>query len=478
MTCLKSDIDSVYDYILDHGSISLTLTVLSSVNVGILSILIICTILSAFFSMSETAISAVSEAKIKTLVEDRVAGSKKALYCIEHYDKTLTTLVVGNNIVNTLMSVLAVTFFASIFTTLDDNAISILATIIITVVLLIFGEILPKTIGKKFNEKIVLVVCPIVWALSYVMFIIVIPFMGLQKLVTGKSSAEHNVDEDELGSILDTMEEEGQIESDEREMIKNVFDLNDQTVEDIMVPRVDMVAISVDSTAEEAKELFLENHFSRIPVYKEDKDHIVGILYERDFYEKLLTDPEHASIENSMRKPKFVNKTMTVDRLINELQVSKTHIAIVSGEYNDTLGIVTMEDALEELVGEIYDEHDEGSVKYSMIHKINDNQYIIDGDCEVDELFDTLDIGDEPDESKVSSWIFESQEELPKTGDKMTYIACYTQPGEDGEYKDYAKKLEFEIVKVQERRIEKVRLTISDATDEEVEEKQNNEDLD
>lgn len=462
---------------LDTQSVYLTLTVLASVNGGILSILIICTILSAFFSMSETAISAVSEAKIKTLVEDQVKGSKKALYCIEHYEQTLTTLVVGNNIVNTLMSVLAVTFFAQIFTNLDDNMISILATVIITVILLIFGEILPKTLGKKFSEKISLIVCPIIWFLNYLLFIIVLPFRGLQRLVTGKSGTEHNVDEDELGSILDTMEEEGQIESDEREMIKNVFDLNDQTVEDIMIPRVDMVALDIDTSIEDAKNLFLDTHYSRVPVYKEDKDHIVGILYERDFYEKLLKDPENVTIEGSMRKPKFVNKTMTVDRLINELQVSKTHMAIVSGEYNDTLGLVTMEDALEELVGEIYDEHDEGSVKYSMIHKINENQYIIDGDCDVDELFDTLNIGDVPDETKVSSWVFESQEDLPKVGDKMTYIATYTQENENGEYQDYAKKLSFEVVKVDERRIEKVRLNILDATEEEINEK-NKEDLD
>lgn len=462
---------------LDTQSVYLTLTILASVNGGILSILIICTILSAFFSMSETAISAVSEAKIKTLVEDQVKGSKKALYCIEHYEQTLTTLVVGNNIVNTLMSVLAVTFFAQIFTNLDDNMISILATVIITVILLIFGEILPKTLGKKFSEKISLIVCPIIWFLNYLLFIIVLPFRGLQRLVTGKSGTEHNVDEDELGSILDTMEEEGQIESDEREMIKNVFDLNDQTVEDIMIPRVDMVALDIDTSIEDAKNLFLDTHYSRVPVYKEDKDHIVGILYERDFYEKLLKDPENVTIEGSMRKPKFVNKTMTVDRLINELQVSKTHMAIVSGEYNDTLGLVTMEDALEELVGEIYDEHDEGSVKYSMIHKINENQYIIDGDCDVDELFDTLNIGDVPDETKVSSWVFESQEDLPKVGDKMTYIATYTQENENGEYQDYAKKLSFEVVKVDERRIEKVRLNILDATEEEINEK-NKEDLD
>jgi CBS domain containing-hemolysin-like protein len=340
-----------------------------------------------------------------------------------------------------------------------------------TVVLLIFGEILPKTIGKKYNEKVSLIVAPIIWLLSYIIYPIVIPFRFLQKIITGrKSETEPHVDEDELGSILDTMEEEGSIEADEREMIKNVFDLNDKTVEDIMVPRVDMVALDVESTIDDAKKLFFENHYSRIPVYKEDKDHIVGILYERDFFSALLAGTNDVTIESCMRKAKFVNKTMTVDRLIKELQISKMHMAIVSGEYNDTLGLVTMEDALEELVGEIYDEHDEGSVKYSMIHKIKENQYIVDGDCDVDELFDKLDIGDAPDETKVSSWIFESQEELPKPGDKMTYIASYTQEDEDGQYQDYAKKLLFEVIVVDERRIEKVRLTITDATDEEVEE--------
>jgi CBS domain containing-hemolysin-like protein len=484
MTVLYIHSPSSLDYKLDHGSWPLALTnffneasnvvaepKIAHVNVGILIVIIICTILSAFFSMSETALSSISEAKVKTLVEDRKPGSKKALFCIEHYEKILTTILVGNNIVNTAMSVIAVTFFMQIFVKTSESLVNLYATIIMTVVLLIFGEILPKTIGKKYNEKVSLIVAPIIWLLSYIIYPIVIPFRFLQKIITGrKSETEPHVDEDELGSILDTMEEEGSIEADEREMIKNVFDLNDQTVEDIMVPRVDMVALDVESTIDDAKKLFFENHYSRIPVYKEDKDHIVGILYERDFFSALLAGTNDVTIESCMRKAKFVNKTMTVDRLIKELQISKMHMAIVSGEYNDTLCLVTMEDALEELVGEIYDEHDEGSVKYSMIHKIKENQYIVDGDCDVDELFDKLDIGDAPDETKVSSWIFESQEELPKPGDKMTYIASYTQEDEDGQYQDYAKKLLFEVIVVDERRIEKVRLTITDATDEEVEE--------
>lgn len=429
--------------------------------------------------MSETALNSISEAKVKTLIESRVTGSKKTLYCIENFDRTLTTILVGNNIVNTAMSVLAVTLFSQIFETLSSDQISLVATIIMTVLLLIFGEILPKTIGKKWNEKIALIVAPIIWALSYVLYPIVIPFRLLQKIVTGKKKEDEvSVDESELGSILDTMEEEGSIESDEREMIKNVFDLNDQTVEDIMIPRIDMVAIDVDSSIEEAENVFFESNYSRIPVYEEDKDHIVGILYERDFYSALLKNKDNVSIKAIMRKAKFVNKTLTVDKLIRELQVSKMHMAIVSGEYNDTLGLVTMEDALEELVGEIYDEHDEGSVKNTFIHPIEENVYIVDGDCGVDELFEELNIGDCPDETKVSSWVFESHDELPKVGDTMIYIASYTKEDEEGNYKDYAKKLTFEVVRVLERRIEKVRLTITDATEEEVSEFEKNEDSD
>ncbi len=451
-----------------------------ALNAGLLTVLIILTLFSAFFSMSETALSSVSEAKIKTLVEDRVTGSRKTLHCIENYEKTLTTILVGNNIVNTALSVLAVGFFARIFVTLDDSMISFLATVIMTIVLLIFGEILPKTFGKKYCEKVSLLVGPVIWGLSFILYPVVIPFRILQKGVTGrKKDVEVHVDEDELDTILDTMEEEGSLEADERVLIKNALDLNDQTVEDIMIPRVDMVAIDVESSVEDAKNLFLESNFSRIPVFEEDKDHIVGILYERDFFSALLKSDSEVSIQKVMRKAKFVNKTLTVDKLIKELQVSKMHMAIVSGEYNDTLGLVTMEDALEELVGEIYDEHDLGSVKNKLIHKINDDTYVIDGDCDVDQLFDELNIGDCPDESKISTWIFESQEDLPKVGDKMVYIASYTQEDEEGKYTDYAKKLTFEIIRVDERRIEKVRLVISDASEEEVEAyKEENEDSD
>lgn len=417
--------------------------------------------------MTETVFASVSEAKIKNYVEERKTGAKKALFCVEHFDRTLTTLLVGNNIVNTALSTFALTFFMGFIRT---GNLELISTAIITIVLLIFGEITPKTIGKKYNDKLVLFLAPIIYVISYILLPISIIFMGIQKIFTGKKNNDSQVNESELETILDTMVEDGEIEDDEHEYIKNVFDLNDRTVDEIMVPRVDMVAIEDTTSIDEVKNIFIREQYSRIPVYHEDKDHIIGIIYERDFFEAMAKNIELKNVKQLMRNVLFVNKKMTVDALIKTLQESKTHMAIVSGEYNDTLGLVTMEDALEEIVGEIYDEHDEGSVKQKLITKINDNTYMVDGDMFVSDMFEEIGLGEAPEgASKLSTWMFESQEDLPKIGDKMTYISCFTDQNENGEYEDYAKKIVLEIVEVDDRRIETVKVTVDDATEEEVE---------
>lgn len=440
---------------------------LLAINGGLLALLIIFVLFSAFFSMTETVFASISEAKIKNYVEERRTGAKKALYCVEHFDRTLTTLLVGNNIVNTALSTFALTFFMGFIKT---GNLELISTAIITIVLLIFGEITPKTIGKKYNDRLVLFLAPIIYVISYILFPISIIFMGVQKLFTGKKNNDSQVNESELETILDTMVEDGEIEDDEHEYIKNVFDLNDRTVEEIMIPRVDMVAIEDTASIEDVKNIFIREQYSRIPVYHEDKDHIIGIVYERDFFEAMAKNIELKNVKQLMRNVLFVNKKMTVDALIKTLQESKTHMAIVSGEYNDTLGLVTMEDALEEIVGEIYDEHDEGSVKQKLITKINDNTYMVDGDMFVSDMFEEIGLGEAPEgASKLSTWMFESQEDLPKIGDKMTYISCFTDQNEEGEYEDYAKKIILEIVEIDDRRIETVKVTVSDATEEEVE---------
>lgn len=448
-------------------SLSVPSVSILTINGGLLALLIILVLFSAFFSMTETVFASVSEAKIKNYVEERKTGAKKALFCVEHFDRTLTTLLVGNNIVNTALSTFALTFFMGFIRT---GNLELISTAIITIVLLIFGEITPKTIGKKYNDKLVLFLSPIIYVISYILLPISIIFMGIQKIFTGKKNNDSQVNESELETILDTMVEDGEIEDDEHEYIKNVFDLNDRTVEEIMVPRVDMVAIEDTTSIDEVKNIFIREQYSRIPVYHEDKDHIIGIIYERDFFEAMAKNIELKNVKQLMRNVLFVNKKMTVDALIKTLQESKTHMAIVSGEYNDTLGLVTMEDALEEIVGEIYDEHDEGSVKQKLITKINDNTYMVDGDMFVSDMFEEIGLGEAPEgASKLSTWMFESQEDLPKIGDKMTYISCFTDQNENGEYEDYAKKIVLEIVEVDDRRIETVKVTVDDATEEEVE---------
>lgn len=448
-------------------SLSVPSVSILTINGGLLALLIILVLFSAFFSMTETVFASVSEAKIKNYVEERKTGAKKALFCVEHFDRTLTTLLVGNNIVNTALSTFALTFFMGFIRT---GNLELISTAIITIVLLIFGEITPKTIGKKYNDKLVLFLAPIIYVISYILLPISIIFMGIQKIFTGKKNNDSQVNESELETILDTMVEDGEIEDDEHEYIKNVFDLNDRTVEEIMVPRVDMVAIEDTTSIDEVKNIFIREQYSRIPVYHEDKDHIIGIIYERDFFEAMAKNIELKNVKQLMRNVLFVNKKMTVDALIKTLQESKTHMAIVSGEYNDTLGLVTMEDALEEIVGEIYDEHDEGSVKQKLIAKINDNTYMVDGDMFVSDMFEEIGLGEAPEgASKLSTWMFESQEDLPKIGDKMTYISCFTDQNENGEYEDYAKKIVLEIVEVDDRRIETVKVTVDDATEEEVE---------
>lgn len=448
-------------------SLSVPSVSILTINGGLLALLIILVLFSAFFSMTETVFASVSEAKIKNYVEERKTGAKKALFCVEHFDRTLTTLLVGNNIVNTALSTFALTFFMGFIRT---GNLELISTAIITIVLLIFGEITPKTIGKKYNDKLVLFLAPIIYVISYILLPISIIFMGIQKIFTGKKNNDSQVNESELETILDTMVEDGEIEDDEHEYIKNVFDLNDRTVEEIMVPRVDMVAIEDTTSIDEVKNIFIREQYSRIPVYHEDKDHIIGIIYERDFFEAMAKNIELKNVKQLMRNVLFVNKKMTVDALIKTLQESKTHMAIVSGEYNDTLGLVTMEDALEEIVGEIYDEHDEGSVKQKLITKINDNTYMVDGDMFVSDMFEEIGLGEAPEgASKLSTWMFESQEDLPKIGDKMTYISCFTDQNGNGEYEDYAKKIVLEIVEVDDRRIETVKVTVDDATEEEVE---------
>ena len=441
-------------------------------------IMLICIFLSAFFSMSETAFSSANVVKLKSLVEDRKSGAKKALQMAEDFDKTVTTLLIGNNIVNTALSTVAVGFFIKLG--IAEQWVNLISTLVITIILLIFGEILPKTIAKNNPEAVAVKVAYIIYTLQLIFYPFVMCFRGLQKLVTKKGSDDEKktFDEEEFNILINEMEESGTIEDDEASIIKNVLDLKERSVSDLMVPRIDMIAINYNSTLDEVKQFLMEVNYSRIPVYKTDKDHIIGILYVRDFFPALVKNPR-LSWKKLIRPVRFVSSQMKVDDLIMDLQKSKTMIAIVSGEYGDVQGLVTMEDALEELVGEIYDEHDIAGEDDILFTEVEENTYLVDADMYVDDLFERLHIGDVPEDvpSKLSGWLFAKCESIPEVGFTMTYIACYTMTSDEtDDYEDYAKALDISIAEVDGRRIQRIKVSVRDATEEEIEQYQKEDD--
>ncbi|MCR5231108.1 MAG: hemolysin family protein [Acholeplasmatales bacterium] len=431
--------------------------------------MVLLVLLSAFFSMSETAFSSVSDVKLRVAIEERKGGAKKALSLYESFDKTLITLLIGNNLVNVALSTLAVLWFAYLIGNQDIQ--SLVSTVVVTIVLLIFGEIVPKMIAKRNPERIATRVAWLVYIISIILYPFVLFFLGIQKLLSKKNAEEESMQEDELEVAIDQMEDTGAIEHDEADLMRKTLDLNDRSVKDIMTPRVKMEVLDSRSTLEEVKEFMMDNAYSRIPVFKQDKDHMIGVLYVRDFFPALIKNPK-LNWKRLIRPVKFVAATMKVDALIQEFQESKNHLAMVIGEYGEVIGLVTLEDAMEELFGEIYDEHDILGEDDLVFEKQEDGSYLVDADMFVDEAFEKLELGGLPDDipAKLSGWLFEKCEDLPEVGYSFDYLAIYTmEDQETGEYKDYAKMVTLSVAEVKDRRISLVKITLRDATEEEIE---------
>lgn len=426
-------------------------------------LIVVLLVFSAFFSGSETAFSSCSETRIQLLAEQGKKGAKTAMKLINNFGETLSTLLIGNNLVNIANTTVATVLFAKLI--LNPGLSGVVSTVVMTIVVLIFGEIMPKVFAKKHPEAVAIKVAPIVNFLYYLFLPLNAFFMGLQRLVAGKP-VENVTTEEELETIVEEMANQGVIEDEEVDMIHSVLDLNDREVSEIMVPRIDMVAISVDMDLDSIKRTFFEQKFSRIPVYQDDKDNIIGILHERDFFTKLIKG-QKINIKNIVRPAKYVSKAMKVSDLIEELQNCKSHMAIVSGEYGETAGIVTMEDALEELVGEIYDEHDD--VAEAPIKKISENEYVVNADMYLEELFDTLEVGKAPESnySKISGWLYDLNEDIPSVGDQYKYTAEFLLHDDDHDYEEVKKVLTFTIKEVEERRIKTVFVKVEDYVEEE-----------
>ena len=379
-------------------------------------------LLSAFFSSTETAFSSVSKIRLKNLADNGNKKAKTALYVAERYSKALTTILVGNNIVNIANSALATVFFVNIFGEAQGTVIS---TVVITIVVLIFGEVLPKNIAIDNAEKICITFAPVLKFLMVLLTPLSIILMGInklyKKLARNSNHQEPSVTEDELKYIIESIEEEGVLEQQESELVQSALEFDEKTAEEILTPRVDMVAIDIDDPVEEITELVLKERYSRIPVYRDNIDKIIGVLHTRDYLEALINNNEKPNIEAMLQPAHFIYKTKKLSALLADFKYNKIHLAVVTDDYGGILGIVTMEDLLEQIVGEIWDE-DEEVEKMSL--KISDNKYEVSGDMPISdmlELFDKPTKYIETESNSVGGWALEQLANIPEPGEQFTY---------------------------------------------------------
>lgn len=374
-------------------------------------------VLSAFFSSMETAANSVSRARLLDMDEKGIRGSKKALFMLDEYDKTITTLLIGNNIVNIGASSLATVLCTSL---IGDYGAAV-STGVLTLLILTFGEVIPKCYAKENSEKLIVRFSGVIYFLMIVLTPLSFLFTKLNALafkLSGGGSDAPSVTEDELKYIIESIEEEGVLEEAESEMVQSALEFDEKTVLEILTPRVDVAAIDIDDTEEEIHKIIVEERFSRIPVYKDAIDNIVGILHTRDYLEA-MSRGEKPDIEALMQKPFFVYKTRKLAALLSDFKRKRTHIAIVADEYGGMLGIVTMEDLLEELVGEIWDEDEEIELP---CRKIGEGCYEVSGDMPLDDLLELFDIPEKDVETtshSVGGWVTENLGSIPENGQKL-----------------------------------------------------------
>ena len=384
----------------------------------IMVLLIILLFLSAFFSSAETAFSSANRIRLKNYADENRKGSKNALMVTENFDKGLSTILVGNNVVN----IGAATISAKLATDLFGAGTGmIINTVVMTTLVLIFGEILPKSYAKENAESFALKISGILAFLMRVLAPITIIFISLKKAISKMMTAKEytpSVTEEELKVMINISEEEGIIDKKERELVHSALNFDDIVVGEILTPRIDMIAVEVDDPKDEILEMFLQERYSRVPVYKEHIDNIIGILSEREFLSHLVQNKTF-SVKDLLRKPMFVVESLKISSLLPELQKNKTHMAIVIDEHGGTEGLITMEDILEEIVGEIWDEHDE---KVSIMNQFDENTYQFSADVPLTDFCQLLAVPI-PDSSyhSLGGWIVEKIEKIPNVGEEILY---------------------------------------------------------
>ncbi len=411
-------------------------------NTVSLVIIILCIILSAYFSATETAFSSLNRIRLKNMAEK---GNKKAALVLrlsDNYDSLLSTILIGNNIVNILSASLATLLFVSI---LGEDAGASVSTAVTTIVVLIFGEVSPKSIAKESPEKFAMFAAPLLKVLIVILTPANFLFKQWKKLLSliFKASEDRSITEEELLTIVEEAEQGGGIDKEEGTLIRSAIEFNELEAIDIFTPRIDVVSIPIDMPKEKVAKVFSETGFSRLPVYANDTDHIIGILYQKDFYNHIYHSDKQ--ICDNVRPVIYITKNKKIDDLLKELQQKKLHLAVILDEFGSMMGIITLEDILEELVGEIWDEHDE---VVHEIEPISEQEYIVSGKANVEKLFEYLHKEQEFDVLTVNGWVMEMLGRVPAEGDYFE-----------------SENLKVKVLQMTGKRIEKIHISVQPETE-------------
>jgi len=404
-----------------------------------LVIIVIMIALSAYFSVTETAFTSFNRARMKNMLADGNKKAKLVLDLSENYDKLISTILIGNTIVNIVAASVATMVAVYIFGARTGATAS---AIILTIVVLVFAEISPKSIAKEMPEKFCLFAAPGIRVLIILLTPLNFIFAKWKKLLTKIFSidAEKCITEEELITIVEEAKTEGGINTEQSELIQNAIEFADIEAWDVLTPRVDMTAIEIDTPKEEISKIFIETGFSRLPVYEETADKILGVLNQKDFSNYIVNSDK--TVSEFVKPVVFMAGSVKIPVLLKKMQKIKTHIAVIVDEYGGTEGIVTMEDIIEELVGEIYDEHD-GVTTQEFVQK-QDGSYRVLCSANVDKMFEYFDIKEEDmDVTTVNGWVVVELDKLPEVGDSFEYKNLFVTVTKA----DDKKALEVEIIK-------------------------------
>lgn len=382
-----------------------------------LAALVALVALSAYFSATETAFTSLNRIRLKTRADDGDKRAARTLALAADFDRLLSTLLIGNNIVNNVATTIGAVLFIQLIGPGKGPTVS--ATVL-TIVILIFGEVTPKSLAKERPEAWAIVATPLLWVMAVVLTPVNFLFTQWKKLlrVLLRHQDDDGITEEELMGMVDQAETEGSLDQHESDLIRNAIEFNDMEVSEILTPRVDLEALADTATMEEAAAMYADSGFSRLPIYHDSIDNIIGVLHEKDFYAAYCRGVKRLSeLKGSVL---YTTETTRISDLLRQLQQNKVHMAVVVDEYGGTQGIVTMEDIMEELVGEIWDEHDEVIEEF---RKQSDGSYLVACSADLDDLYDLFDMkpSEEYDASSVSGWVMEEIGRVPEEGDHFVY---------------------------------------------------------